>query len=85
MMIIACRQFMRKYWEIVEYMQMLNSIYIFMLNELMNRRQLFSSKLDLQAPIQVMDLCSSTRIFIFFKSGSLSILSFCQSQVRECH
>ena len=29
-MIIACRQFMRKYWEIVEYMQMLNSIYIFM-------------------------------------------------------
>ena len=30
MMIIACRQFMRKYWEIVEYMQMLNSIYIFM-------------------------------------------------------
>ena len=47
---------MRKYWEIVEYMQMLNSIYIFMLNELMTRRQLFSSKLDLQAPIQVIDL-----------------------------
>ena len=58
MMIIACRQFMRKYWEIVEYMQMLNSIYIFMFNELMTRRrQLFSSKLDLQAPIQVIDLC----------------------------
>ena len=56
MMIIACRQFMRKYWEIVEYMQMLNSIYIFMFNELMTRRQLFSSKLDLQAPIQVIDL-----------------------------
>ena len=63
MMIIACRQFMRKYWEIVEYMQMLNSIYIFMLNELMTRRQLFSSKLDLQAPIQVIDLWPSQMRF----------------------
>ena len=61
MMIIACRQFMRKYWEIVEYMQMLNSIYIFMLNELMTCRQLFSSKLDLQAPIQVIDLWKPCR------------------------